>query len=149
MPAVVLPPTPIGPVATPPVTVGGATVTTPDLGVTVDGEGVGVATSDTVADLPDAEVGPLDAGPVGLGATSATLPAVTVEGAELLQVGPEPEVTVPALEVSPTEIETPPLHVGDAELDLPDVELPAVSTPEVPVVETVTGLLGGGSGLLG
>ncbi|MBW0118197.1 hypothetical protein, partial [Pseudonocardia abyssalis] len=137
------------PVSTPPITVGAAAVTTPDLGVTVDDEGVGVAITDTVVDLPDTDVGPLDAGPVGLGETSATLPALTVEGAEVLQLGPEPELTVPGIGLSATEIETPPLTVGGTELDLPDVELPEISTSEVPVVETVTGLLGGDAPSLG
>ncbi|MBW0093652.1 hypothetical protein I4I77_29145, partial [Pseudonocardia sp. KRD-188] len=106
-----------------------------------------VGTTDTVVDLPDAAVGQVDVGPVGLGTTSATLPGLTVESAEVVRLGPEPEITVPSLGLSATTIETPALELGDTEvLDLPDVELPEIRTAEVPVLGTVTGLLGGGSG---
>lgn len=145
VPAVVLPSTPLGPVATPSVTVTEAAVVTPDVVLAVDGDGVGVGTTDTALVSPDAALGALDAGPVGLSGTGATLGDLEIEGTEVLRVGPEPEVTVPAVTLTPTALETPDVRLGEAVVEVPDLALPEVSTPEVPVVETVTGLLDGPS----
>lgn len=142
-PGIALPPTPLGPVATPPVTLTRAAAVTPDLTVALDDDGLAVSSTDTVVVSPDATLGALDAGPVGLTGTDATVGDLRVEGGELLRVGPEPDVTVPAVTLTPTTLETPDVRLGETVVEVPDLALPELSTPEVPVVETVTGLLGG------
>jgi hypothetical protein len=142
VPGIALPPTPLGPVGTPSITLTEAVAVTPDLTVALDEDGLAVGGTDTVVVSPDAALGALDAGPVGLTGTDATVGDLRIEGAELLRVGPEPEVTVPAATLTPTSLETPDLRLGDTVMDVPDLALPELSTPEVPVVETVTGLLG-------
>ncbi|MHA6782257.1 hypothetical protein ACVGOW_14895 [Pseudonocardia saturnea] len=142
VPGVALPPTPLGPVGTPSITLTEAAAVTPDLTVALDEDGLAVGSTDTVVVSPDAALGALDAGPVGLTGTDATVGDLRVEGAELLRVGPEPEVTVPAVTLTPTSLETPDLRLGETVVEVPDLAVPELSTPEVPVVETVTDLLG-------
>jgi hypothetical protein len=142
VPGIALPPTPLGPVTTPSITFTEATAVAPDLTVSLDEDGLAVDSTDAVLVSPDAAIGALDAGPVGLTGTDATVGDLRIEGAELLRVGSEPEVAVPAATLTPTTLETPDLRLGGTVVEVPDLALPELSTPEVPVVETVTGLLG-------
>lgn len=146
VPGIALPPTPLGTVATPSISLTRAAAVTLDLTVALDEDGVAVGSTDTALVSPDAALGALDAGPVGLTGTDATVGDLRIEGAEVLRVGPEPEVTVPSVTLTPTTLETPDLRPGGTVVEVPDLALPELSTPEVPVVETVTGLLGAPSG---
>lgn len=146
VPGVALPPTPLGPVATPSVVLTGAAAVTPDLTASLDGDGLAIGSTDTVVVSPDATLGAVDAGPVGLTGTDATVGDLRIGGTDLLRAGPEPEVTVPAVTLTPSTLETPDLRLGETVTEVPDLALPGVATPEVPVVETVTGLLGAPAG---
>lgn len=118
--------TPVGPVATPPITLTGAAAATPDLTVSVDEDGLALGGTGTGLVSPDVALGGLDAGPVGLTATGATGGDLRVEGAELLRAGAAPEVTVPAVTLTPGPVETPDLRVGDTVVEVPDLALPGL-----------------------
>lgn len=143
VPGVQVPGTPL---STPSVTVSEAAVVPPDLRLTVAADGLDLDASAAAVTTPDLAVDEVDAGPLGLSGTSAALPDLAV-GAEqdrpLLAVGDEPELTVPAVEVSPASLTTPDLRLGDATVEIPDLATPVLSTPAVPVLGAVGGLLGG------
>lgn len=142
VPGVTVPGTPL---STPAIALSEPAVVTPDLGLDVGDDGLVLDTSRTAVATPDPAVDEVDAGPLGLSGTTAELPDLALGGDErrpLLAVGAGPELTVPAVEVSSATLTTPDLHLGDTTVEAPDLGAPELSTPALPSVETVGGLLG-------
>lgn len=132
IPGIALPPTPLGPAATPAATLTRAGVVTPTLTASVDRDGLVVGTTGAAVVSPDLAIGALGAGPVGLPGAGAGVGDLRIADTEPLRAGPEPEVTVPAVTLTP----------GPLDVALADLSAPGLSTPEVAVVGTVSGLLG-------